>query len=59
MKKPLYSKFLTSAEFSNREDAERYAKDQKKSYREAGMSVKHDIARTVNSGWKATLYAKV
>ena len=59
MKKPLYSKFLTSAEFNNREDAERYAKDQKASYKQAGMSVKHDITRTVNSGWKATLYAKV
>lgn len=59
MKKPLYSKFLTSAEFSNREDAEKFGKDQKKSYKEAGMSVKHDITRTVNSGWKATLYAKV
>lgn len=59
MKKPLYSKFLTSAEFSNRGDAERFAKKEKKSYKEAGMSVKHDIARTINSGWKATLYAKV
>lgn len=59
MKKPLYSKFLSSAEFSNREDAESYAKKQKKQYKEAGMSVKHDINRTVNSGWKATLYAKV
>lgn len=59
MKKPLYSKFLTSAEFNNREDAERYAKSQKQQYKEAGMSVKHDINRTINSGWKATLYAKV
>lgn len=59
MKKPLYSKFLASSEFNNRVDAEKYAKDMKKSYKEAGMSVKHDINRTVNSGWKATLYAKV
>ena len=59
MKKPLYNRFLTSAEFNNKDDAQKYAKSQKKIYKEAGISVKHDIARTPNSNWKATLYAKV
>lgn len=57
--KPLYGKYMTSSEFRNREDAEKFAKDQKKMYKEAGISVKHDINRTTNSYWKATLYAKV
>jgi len=50
---------MTSSEFRNREDAEKFAKDQKKMYKEAGISVKHDINRTTNSYWRATLYAKV
>lgn len=57
--KPLYGKYLTSAEFSNREQAEQWAKDTKKTYKQADMSIKFDIARTPSSGWKATLYIKV
>ncbi len=57
--KPIYGKYLTSAEFQNRSDAERWAKDTKKTYKEAEMSIKFDIARTPSSGWKATLWVKV
>lgn len=58
-KKPLYGKFLTSAEFQTRSEADKFAKTQKSQYKQADISVKHDINRTPSSSWRVTLYAKV
>lgn len=56
--KPLYSKFITSMDFNNKDDAEKWAKSQKAVYKSV-ESIKYDIARTPNSGWKVTLFAKL
>jgi hypothetical protein len=58
-KKPLYSRTLVSQEFQRKTEAESWAKKQRKTYKQADLSVKYDISRTPNSGWKATLFGKV
>jgi hypothetical protein len=58
-KKPLYSKFITSAEFNTKSEADTWAKKQKTGYKAANMSVKFDITRTPNSGWKVSFFGKV
>lgn len=58
-KKPVYGKFLTSNELQTRAQAEAWAQKEKKSYKQADISIKIDITRTPSSGWKATLYSKV
>ena len=58
-KKPLYNKYMTSAEFNTRAEADKFAKTQKTQYKQADISVKHDINRTPSSSWRVTLYAKV
>lgn len=56
--KPLYGKFISSSDFNTKDDAERWAKSQKEVYK-GSESIKFDIARTPNSGWKVTLFAKI
>lgn len=56
--KPSYGKFITSADFTNKVDAEQWAKSQKAIYKGV-ESIKFDIVRTPNSGWKVTLFAKL
>ena len=58
MDKPLYAKFINSADFNNKEDAEFWAKSQKAVYKGVD-SIKYDIERTPNSGWKVKLYVKL
>jgi len=59
MKKPLYQRILASKEFQTRVEAEEFAKDMKAQYKQADLSIKHDISRTENSGWKAVVFVKV
>lgn len=59
MKKPLYSRILASRKFTNRADAEEFAKEMKTQYKEADLSLKHDIRRTPESMWEAIIYVKV
>lgn len=58
-KKPLYGKILASRSFTNRAEAEDFAKEYKDQYKEAGLSIKFDITRTEASEWKATVYVKL
>lgn len=57
--KPLYQRILATRSFRLREDAEEFARDMKTQYKDAGISIKHDIQRDHNSDWKAIIYAKV
>lgn len=57
--KPQYSRVLTSRKFNNRADAEGFAKDMKVQYKEADLSLKHDIRRTPEGMWEAVVYVKV
>lgn len=57
--KPLYGKILVSKNFDNKADAEEFAKEMRKEYREADISLKYDINRTETGQWKATVYAKL
>lgn len=59
MKKPLYSRILASRKFEKREDAEEFASEMKAQYKEADLSIKHDIRRTPESMWEAVIYVKV
>lgn len=58
-KKPIYSKIQESPEFSRREDAAKWAKDQKKIYKQAGTSLRYDVKRTDAQNWRAVVSAKV
>ena len=58
-KKPLYGKILASRSFTTRAEAEDFAGDYKRQYKEAGLSIKHDITRTEASEWKAIVYVKL
>ena len=57
--KPQYGKILVSEIFYNRADAEEFAKEMKTEYKQADISIKHDIVRTTDSRWKAIIYQKV
>lgn len=59
MKKPLYSRILASRKFDKREDAEAFAQEMKAQYKQADLSIKHDIRRTPESMWEAVIYVKV
>lgn len=58
-RKPLYGRILVTRDFSNREDAEEFAKEYKMQYKQAGISIKHDIVRTPASDWRAIIYEKL
>lgn len=57
--KPLYSKILETAVFYTRAEADDFAKKMKKEYKQADVSIKHDITRTPDSRWKAIIYVKL
>ncbi len=56
--KPVYAKFINSADFNNKEDAEMWAKSQKAVYKGID-SIKYDIERTQMGGWKVKLFVKI
>jgi hypothetical protein len=57
--KPLYQRILATRSFRLREDAEEFVKGMKAQYKDADISIKHDIVRDHNSDWKAIVYAKI
>lgn len=59
MKKPIYTKIQESPDFLNREQAEDWAKGQKKIYKQSGQSLRYDIKKSDSQNWKATVSAKV
>ena len=58
-RKPQYGKILRQARFPRREDAEEFAKEMKQEYRDAGMSLRYDIARNEQGEWECTVYMKI
>lgn len=59
MKKPTYVTLQQSPEFQNRSQAEDWAKNQKKIYKQADQSLRYDIKRTDSQNWRAVISAKV
>lgn len=57
--KPLYGRILSDRVFPRREEAEAFAKDFKEQYKEADISIKHDILRTPASDWRVIIYVKL
>lgn len=58
-KRPAYVTLQSSPEFQTRAQAEDWAKNQKKIYKQADQSLRYDIQRTASQNWKATISAKV
>lgn len=58
-KRPTYVTLQQSPEFQNRSQAEDWAKNQKKIYKQADQSLRYDIKRTDSQGWRAVISAKV
>lgn len=58
-KRPSYVTLQQSPDFQTRDKAEAWAKEQKKTYKMAGQSLRFDIKRTDSQNWKATISAKV
>lgn len=59
MKRPQYVTLQQSPEFQNRSQAEDWAKNQKKIYKQADQSLRYDIKRTDSQNWRAVISAKV
>lgn len=58
-KRPTYVTLQQSPEFQNRSQAEDWAKNQKKIYKQADQSLRYDIKRTDSQNWRAIISAKV
>lgn len=58
-KKPMYLNSLESRKTETRAEAEKWAKDKKKMYKQAGQSVKYTIDYINEQKWQAKILPKV